>query len=171
MKALCLLVAVVALSAVAACSQAGRQTAGLHFLDERVPQLPNGASIEEVEDALGPPRNRAEVFAGTALYYGNGRWLLLFDPGLKGSARSYKTGYWPPGKPVDQLDQDVHKLKLRSSLAAAERRLGKPESWEIDVPEKKESLWYGPGRWRLIFSHESLVRKVLYVGGSPVSHP
>jgi len=170
MKVLSLLISVVALSAVAACAQGGSQAAGLHALDGRIPQLSNGASIEEVEDVLGAPRNRVELEEGEiSLYYGStsGLWQLLFSPELISRARYYQTGHWPPGKSVEGLDHDVRKLRLGISFKAVERQLGKPESWQISIPKQREYLWYGPGRWKLVFSHESLVRKVLYRGGSP----
>lgn len=165
-KSVWLLASVLALSGVPACSQDGSQAAGRRVLDEKVPQLPVGASVEEVEGHLGIPRNRAVLEDGeTSLYYG--LWQLFFDPGLFSRVRYYSAGHWPKGRSVKQLDRDVSELKMKSSLAAVERHLGKPESWQIQVPGKKEDLWYGPGRWKLVFSRGKLVRKVLYEGGSP----
>jgi len=165
MKALCLLISLAALVAFAACGQDGSQAASVGLFDEKIPQLCNGASVEEVEDRLGDPRNRAVLEKGeVALYYG--LWQLFFEPGLTVRVRYYKAGYWPPGQPVGELDREVRKLESRISLATAEHQLGKPESWQIEVPKKTEDLWYGPGRWKLVFSHGSLVRKILYAGGS-----
>ena len=168
-RLLCPLIAVAALSAIVACGESGSQATTFQgALDKKVPGLPNGITIEEVEDRLGTPRNRAELEDGEiTLYYG--LWQLIFDPRLKTRIRHYKAGYWPPNRPAGKLDRDVRSLKLKSSLAAVERKLGKPESWEILIRGEKESVWYGPGRWKLLFSGGTLSRKILYINGSPTS--
>jgi hypothetical protein len=168
MKVLCLLISVVALTAVVACGQNGSRAASLQALNKKVPRLPNGTTVEEVEDRLGAPRNRAKLEDGEiSLYYG--LWQLIFDPRLTARIRYYKAGYWPPDRPVGKLDRDVRGLKLKTPLSAVERKLGKPESWEILVRGEKESVWYGPGRWKLVFSGGTLSRKILYIKGSPTS--
>src|ERR1044072_3003177 len=159
MKLVFLLFLLGLVAAIGACGQDDTKAAIIHALDQEIPQLTNGASVREVEDHLGTPRTRAEVFDGTLVYYGP--WQLLFNPGLVSRARHYRAGYWDPRAPVANLDGAVHRLKLGSSLEEVKRLLGQPESWQIAVPGKMEALWYGPDRWKLNFSFGDLSRKVL----------
>jgi hypothetical protein len=166
MKVLCI-AACVALSTGLGCGQGGSSAAGfhgaanLHVLDKEIPNLASGLSVEEVEGRIGSPKSASELEGGeVALYYGH--WRLYFDPGLRDRVRSYKAGYWPEGRPVAELDREVRGVDLKSSIDEVEQELGRPGSWQIVLPGRKEKLWYGPGRWELVFSRGNLVGKVLH---------
>jgi hypothetical protein len=144
------------------------QTPDLKILDKSIPKLEPGSSTEDVRAKIGAPIEESTLEDGeVSLSYGNGLWQLFFDPDLVASTRHYRAGYWPSGRNVAPLDREVRGLKARSSMAEVKRQFGEPESWVIEIPGEKESLWYGPGRWKLMFSDDMLLRKVLYIGGSP----
>jgi hypothetical protein len=141
-----------------ACASDEDASSKAAHLDREVPKLPSGASVEEVEKELGSPRAQAELEDGeVSLYYG--LWQLIFDPGLKVRIRSFKAGYWPPGRPFKVLDERVTKLRLGSPKHAVEETLGKPEAWEIKDYQRREVLWYGNGRWQLILRDGKLAAK------------
>jgi hypothetical protein len=131
-----------------ACASNEPAPKDLAFLDDKVPRLSLGTSVEEVEDQLGVPRNSAVLEDGeVTLHYG--LWLLVFDPKLKVRSRFYRAGYWPKGRSFGSLDRGVHRLRLGSSKTAIERELGKPGTWEVLDFKTRERLWYGNGRWKL----------------------
>jgi len=144
-------------------SQAAGQAAGLKVLDRVVPRLPNGLSIEEVEERLGEPEARIEVEVGgseTVLTYR--MWQVVFSPSLYKRTRRYAAGYQQSDVPKGVLDQKVRALKLGSSRAMAERKLGKTEAWQILTFGKDERLWFGSGRWKLHLVNQKLAGKRLY---------
>jgi hypothetical protein len=144
-----LIACAIALIGAAACGQEETRAAVLAELDRQIPRLPPGASIADVEDRLGPPREEpTELEDGEeSLFYS--RWHLVFDPGLVSRLRYYKGGYWPPQRPVAPLDRKVKELNLGLSKKAVEAEVGKTEAWEIRIFHEREYVWYGNGRWRL----------------------
>lgn len=141
-----------------ACANDGSASSHRATLDKEVPRLPSGATIEEVEQVIGPPRSQAELEDGeVSLYYGP--WQLVFDPDLEVRIRSFKAGYWPSGRSFAALDKDVKKL-VGSVRHTVEQAPGKPEAWEIKEFKHRENLWYGNGRWKLVFRDGKLAAKV-----------
>jgi len=172
LKVLAIAVSIVVTSgSLLACGQDDSRVTGQAALDQTVPGLPSGLSIEKVEGRLGEPRARFETEDGEiGLIYGF--WHLVFDPFLFERIRFYIKGYWPGDRPVAPLDRKIRMLKVGSSRPAVEGDIGKTEAWEIFNPGANELLWYGNGRWKLHFSDRRLSGKVLYINGSPsVSHP
>jgi hypothetical protein len=151
----------VALGGILACGQSRVAASDLGTLDHVVPHLPTGMSLSEVEQRLGPPRDVRELEGGVvaALY---SAWQLVFEPDLVIRERFYKAGYWPRGRPFPPLDRKVHELRLGTSRATAEAKLGKTEAWQILDFKKRESIWYGNGRWKLSFRNETLTGKKRY---------
>lgn len=144
-----------------ACGQGDTQAAERVDLDRVVPSLPNGLSIDEVEDRLGEPRARDEVEGGEmVLTYRV--WQLVFRPSLYKRTRYFPGAYWPADRPVAPLDREVQALELGSSRRAVERELGKTETWQILTLGSNERLWYGNGRWKLVFKDRRLSGRVLY---------
>lgn len=162
MKILVIAISIIAvIGSSLACGQGDTQAAELGALDRLVPRLPNGLSIDEVEERLGEPLARDEVEeTEVALTYDH--WQLVFDPSLLRRTRFYLGGYWPANRPVAPLDRKVRALKLGISRRTVERDLGKTEAWEILTIGSNERLWYGNGRWKLHFSDRRLSGKVLY---------
>jgi hypothetical protein len=157
---ICLCLAVV-LGGSLACGQGRVAAADLAKLDRVIPRLPRGMSLSEVEQRLGPPRDVSELEGGevSAIYK---RWQLVFEPNLIIRQRSYKAGYWPPGRPFAPLDRKIRELPLGISLAATEAKLGTTETWQILDFKQRERIWYGNGRWRLSFHNEALTGKKKY---------
>jgi hypothetical protein len=141
-----------------ACASDGSAASDAASLDSEVPRLSSGASVQEVEEEIGAPRAHAELEDGEmSLYYG--LWQLIFDPDLKVRIRSFKAGYWPPGRSFKALDEGVAKLKAGASKHTVEETLGKPEAWEIKDFKQREVLWYGNGRWKLVLRNSKLAAK------------
>jgi hypothetical protein len=143
-------------------SQAAGKIAGLKKLDRVVPRLPNGLSIEEVEERLGEPEVRIDVEVGgseTVLTYR--LWQVVFRPSLYKRTRKYPSGERRT-QPVTVLDRKVRALNLGSSRAIVERELGKTEAWQVLAFGTNERLWYGNGRWKLHFVNRKLAGRVLY---------
>ena len=147
-----------------ACGQNASKAAGLKDLDQLVPRLPGGLSIEEVEERLGEPEGRFEVEqGGTATVLTYQLWQVVFHPDLQEKIRRYPGGYRHADRePVASLDRKVRELTLGSSRKAVERKLGKTQTWEILTFGKNEWLWYGRGRWKLHFADRRLAGKKLY---------
>lgn len=144
-------------------SQAAGQAAGLKHLDQVVPRLPGGLSIEEVEERLGEPEARFELEAGgpeTDLTYG--LWDVAFSPSLYKRTRRYLAGERLADRPVAPLGPKIRALKLGSSRGTVEQELGKTEAWQVLDFGSDERLWYGNGRWKLHFSDRRLSGKTLY---------
>jgi hypothetical protein len=147
-----------------ACGQDDTQAADHAALDRVLPRLPNGLSIDEVEDRLGEPRARSEVEESdedeaeeVVLTYG--LWQLVFDQRLFKRTRYYSTGHWPADRPVAPLDREIHGLPLGSSRAGIERKIGRTEAWQILDFKKRERIWYGNGRWKLSLHNGALAGK------------
>jgi hypothetical protein len=144
-----------------ACGQGDTQAAERVDLDRVVPRLPNGLSIDEVEDRLGEPRALDEV-EGEEMVLTYRVWQLVFRPSLYKRTRYYPGAYWPADRPVAPLDRKVQALELGSSRRAVERELGKTETWQILTLGSNERLWYGNGRWKLVFKDRRLSGRVLF---------
>jgi hypothetical protein len=152
-----------------ACGQ-DESASGSLRLDQVVPRLPGGSSVEQVEEQLGHPRGSAELEDGEVVVY-YGLWQLAFDPGLIGRTRYYKAGYWPPGRPFGSLDHQVHALPLGSSRALVEHKLGRTEAWQVLKFRTRERIWYGNGRWKLYLRSNKLSGKELTDQVSAPSSP
>lgn len=143
---------------VLACGQGGTQAADHADLERVVPRVPNGLSIDEVEERLGEPRTQYEV-EGAEYVMVYGLWDLVFRPSLYKKTRYYLAGDWPADRSVAPLDRDVRELPLGSSRAEIERKLGKTEAWQILEFKKRERIWYGDGRWKLSLRNGLLAGK------------
>lgn len=166
LKVLVIAISIIALSGSSlSCGQGETQAAERGDLDRVMPRLPNGLSMDEVEDRLGEPRAQDEVEGGEMVMI-YGPWQLVFDPSLYKRTRFYLAGYWPADRPVAPLDRQIHALKLGSSRRTVERDLGKTEAWQVLTLGSNERLWYGNGRWKLRFSDRRLSGKVLYRSSS-----
>jgi hypothetical protein len=162
LKALVIAVSIIALiGSSLACGQGDTQAAQREDLDRVAPRLPSGLSIDEVEDRLGVPRAQVETEDGN-IVLNYEPWELVFHPSLYKRARNYLAGYWPADLPVAPLDRQIRALKLGSSRRIVERELGKTEAWEILTLGSNERLWYGNGRWKLVFKDRRLSGRVLY---------
>lgn len=158
MKAMTFICCLLAMVGAIACGQDETRAADLRELDRLIPTLPLGTSPEDAESQLGASIDRSELEDGeVSLLYPS--WQLVFDPALIARLRYYKAGHWPRTRPFGPLDRKVRRLQLGLSRGAVESRLGKPGTWEIRVPDKKEFLWYGNGRWSLKFVDHRLVAK------------
>jgi hypothetical protein len=143
-----------------ACGQGDTQAAQREDLDRVVPRLPNGLSIGEVEERLGEPQRKFEAEGGEIdLIYG--LWEVVFRPFLYTRTRHYPAAF-RPDRPVAPLDRRVQALELGSSRRAVERKLGKTEAWQIMSLDSNERLWYGNGRWKLVFKDRRLSGRVRY---------
>jgi hypothetical protein len=144
-----------------ACGQSRVAASDLGSLDREIPRLPRGMSLAEAEQRLGPPQDVSELEGGavTAHYK---LWQLVFEPSLIIRERYYKAGYWPRGRPFAPLDRKIHELRLGTSRAAAEAKLGKTEAWQILDINVREHIWYGNGRWKLSFRNRALAGKKKY---------
>lgn len=158
--AVCLCLAVV-LAGSLACGQSRVVASDLAKLDRVIPRLPRGMSIAEVEQRLGPPREVDELESGEVVAYYK-LWQLVFEPNLIIRTRHYLAGYWPRGRPFAPLDRKIRELRLGTSLAATEAKLGKTEAWDILDFKERERIWYGNGRWKLSFRNEKLAGKYKY---------
>jgi hypothetical protein len=162
LKTLVIAVTIIAvLGTSLACGQRDIQAAQRVDLDRVVPRLPNGLSIDEVEDRLGKPRARDEV-EGEEMVLTYRVWQLVFRPSLYKRTRYYPGAYWPADRPVAPLDRSVRALELGSSRQTVERELGKTEVWQILTLGSNERLWYGNGRWKLVFKDRRLSGRVLF---------
>lgn len=161
MKVLVIALSIIALNGVTlACGQGDTQAAQREDLDRVVPRLPNGLSIEEVEERLGEPRRQFEA-EGEEIVLNYGPWEVVFRPSLYKRTRLYLSGYWAD-RPVAPLDRQIRALKLGSSRRAVELEIGKTEAWEVLTLGSNERLWYGNGRWKLVFKDRRLSGRVLY---------
>lgn len=144
-----------------ACGESDTQAAQRPALDQVIPRLSNGLSVEEVEGQLGKPRTQFEAEdAEIVLIYGN--WHLVFKPALFKRTRYYKEGYWPADRPVAPLDREIRALKRGISRQSVERDIGKTEAWDVLTLGSNERLWYGNGRWKLHFKDRRLSGKTLF---------
>jgi hypothetical protein len=158
-KGLAVAISIVALlGSSLACGQSDSQAAESRSLDRVVPRLPNGLSVEEVEERLGEPRDEFET-EGSEVVLSYGSWQVVFHPSLYKRTRYYREGYWPADKPVGPLDRQVHELPLGSSRATVEHELGKSEAWQVFNFNRWERVWYGNGRWKLTFRDKKLSGK------------
>jgi hypothetical protein len=131
-------------------------------LDGAVMRLPQGASIDAVEEDLGPPNSIADANESeTAAQYGV--WQLVFRDGLLDrKAREYR-----PSKPArasnPAFDRAVLSLRLGMSVGSVKSMLGVPTSYER-VFEGSDPpivlLRYGP--WEISFEREKLVRRTKF---------
>jgi hypothetical protein len=162
LKVLAIALSIIALiGSSLACGQSDTQAAQRHDLDRVVPRLPNSLSIEEVEERLGEPRRQYEA-EGEEIVLNYRLWEVVFRPSLYKKTRLYLAGYWPADRPFAPLDREVRALKLGSSRRIVERDIGKTEAWEILTLGSNERLWYGNGRWKLVFKDRRLSGRVLY---------
>ena len=162
MKALVIAISIIALvGSSLSCGQSDTQAAERGALDRIVPRLPNGLSIDEVEERLGEPNSQVEN-ENSEIVQNYRLWRVVFHPSLYVRIRSYAAGWRLPDPPVAQLDRQVSALKLGSSRRTVERELGKTDTWEILTYGSRERLWYGDGRWELYFTDRRLSGKVLY---------
>jgi hypothetical protein len=152
---------VTVLVASPACGQGRVAVSGLGKLDRVIPRFPRGMSLAEVEQRLGPPRDVRDLEGGEVAAIYN-LWQLVFEPNLIVRERFYKAGFWPRGRSFAPLDRKIHELRLGTSRAAAEAKIGKTEAWQILDFEKRERIWYGNGRWRLSFRNQALAAKKKY---------
>lgn len=160
MKALTLSIFAMALAFIAGgCGQGDSHAAADQSdLDRRIPRLPVDAPVSLVEGRLGPPRDRLELEDGEISLSYN-LWQLVFNPGLVARLRYYKAGYWHPDQGFTSLDHRVRRLNPGTSRKGVEDQLGKAEAWEIRNFQRREYLWYGNGRWRLMLLNQRLAAK------------
>jgi hypothetical protein len=161
-KRLTILISIVALLIpTLGCGQSATQAEAAGRLDQVVPRLPSGLSVEEVEARLGEPRDKFEA-EGSEIVLTYGLWQVVFHPSLYKRSRYYRGGYWPADRPVAPLDRKIKALKLGSSRRIVEREIGKTETWQVLAFGSNERLWYGNGRWKLQFKDRRLSGKTLY---------
>jgi hypothetical protein len=153
-----------------ACGQSATQATESVAIDRVVPRLPSGLSIGEVEERIGAPRTRFENEDGE-IVLNYSPWLLVFAPSLFKRTRFYPRADWPADRPVDPLDHQIGALKLGMSRRAVERDIGKTEGWQILTFGSNERIWYGNGRWKLIFKDRRLSGKVLYGSSNSTDAP
>jgi len=162
LKVLVIAISIIALvGSSLSCGQSDTQAAERGALDRVIPRLPNGLSIDEVEERLGEPNSRIEN-EDSEIVLNYRLWRVVFHPSLYMRIRWYAAGHRLPDIPVPQLDRKVRGLELGSSRRTVERELGKTETWQILTYGSREQLWYGDGRWKLYLTDRRLSGKVLY---------
>ena len=139
------------------CGRSQQETAATSkSLNEKIPQLEQGASVDVVKEQLGEPEADAIDGVREALSYGV--WQLSF---VNDRLEMRSKVVVPRKRPSRAGDHDVNmkivRLPLGTTRGKAEARLGAPEVVYVIYEGESEPiriLRYG--QWELTFTHGAL---------------
>lgn len=135
-------------------------------LDERVPRIPQGASVAAIESRLGVPVSTATVGDETVLSYGLWRLVVEGDH-LARQIRSRRTGHTDGSGAGDRegkrLDRKVLRIKRGTSIADVKAMLGVPEhDEEVFEGTRQAEVILSFGAWILSFRNGELRQRTKF---------
>ncbi len=147
-------------SLIGCSSQDGESpAANPQSFEQSVLNLPQGASLGDVEASLGEPVSEVKVGSEVTFIYR--LWQLHFKKGkLHQRVREARTGRTSPSGP--KLDHKViFRLKPGMSLRAVKKTLGPPEVYEriYESTHNEAAVILRYAYWELFFEAKRLVRR------------
>lgn len=133
-------------------------TSGARNFNQKVLNLSQGASLEEVKASLGEPVSEVALGSEATLTYVS--WQLHFQEGaLRQRVRETRSGKTP--RSGSMLDRKViYSLMPGMTVRAVRKTLGTPEVYEqIYGAAQKPALILRYAYWELYFRQEKLVRR------------